>query len=86
MYYTPDSSLEAEIARLDDLGLSELRDLWAERLSALRNSCRRIGWFDTAAALKAACICWWVSSKMSMDAQWCRSQRTRRMVNDTGTT
>lgn len=32
MYYSPDPSLEAEIARLGDLGLSELRNLWAERL------------------------------------------------------
>lgn len=32
MYYTPDPALEAEIARLGDLGLSELRELWAERL------------------------------------------------------
>ena len=32
MAYTPDPALEAEIARLDDLGLSELRELWAERL------------------------------------------------------
>lgn len=32
MYYTPDPALEAEIAHLGDLGLPELRELWAERL------------------------------------------------------
>jgi hypothetical protein len=30
--FTPDPVLEAEIARLGDLGLSELRAFWAERL------------------------------------------------------
>lgn len=32
MAYSPDPALEAEIARLGDLGLPELRELWAERL------------------------------------------------------
>lgn len=31
----PDPALEAEIVRLDDLGLTALRDLWAERLGAM---------------------------------------------------
>ena len=35
MFYTPDSSLEAEIARLGDLSLSELRALWVERLGPI---------------------------------------------------
>lgn len=32
MAYSSDPALEAEIARLGDLGLPELRELWAERL------------------------------------------------------
>ena len=32
MASTPDPAFEAEIARLGDLGLSELRELWAARL------------------------------------------------------
>lgn len=35
MSYTPDPALEAEIARLDGLVLTELRELWAERLGAV---------------------------------------------------
>jgi Protein of unknown function (DUF2924) len=35
MAYTPDPALEAEIVRLDGLGLPELRELWAERLGAV---------------------------------------------------
>ena len=31
----PDPALEAEIARLDGLGLTNLRDLWAQRLGAV---------------------------------------------------
>lgn len=32
MAYTPDPAVEAEIARLDGLGLFKLRELWAQRL------------------------------------------------------
>lgn len=35
MSYMPDPALEAEIVRLDNLGLPELRELWAQRLGAV---------------------------------------------------
>jgi len=35
MAYPRDPTLEAEIVRLDGLGLPELRELWAERLGAV---------------------------------------------------
>ena len=35
MTYPRDPTLEAEIVRLDGLGLPELRELWAERLGAV---------------------------------------------------
>ena len=35
MVYPRDPTLEAEIVRLDGLGLPELRELWAERLGAV---------------------------------------------------
>ena len=34
MAFTPDPTLEAEIAQLDDLGLGELRDLWRRRFGS----------------------------------------------------
>ena len=35
MTFTPDPTLETEIARLNDLGLRELREAWAQRLGTV---------------------------------------------------